>query len=123
MSNTSLSKQAPLLELVNIKVTTPTGRPLFDDLNMSLNYEKVVIIGRNRVGKSTRLQIMSGNLQPQSGKVINNIRPLLVEQTFSSQNNSNLNMRQKEFQSHNLSKRISRCRSPNSFIFDAVRFP
>src|SRR5512132_4203264 len=44
--------------------------PLLDDANLRIeSRERVCVIGRNGTGKSTLLQIVSGDVVPQSGDV------------------------------------------------------
>jgi ATPase subunit of ABC transporter with duplicated ATPase domains len=73
----------PLLELSNINTLSPEGRLLFHDLNLVLGYDKVAVIGRNGVGKSTLLNIINGNEQPDSGSVRCKNKPYLVNQQVS----------------------------------------
>ncbi len=81
-----------LLELTNINLSTPEGRPLFHDLNMVLECEKVAIIGRNGAGKSTLLKTMLGKLQPNAGDVRYRTKPYLVPQQISTKNDAILHM-------------------------------
>ncbi|MCP4345637.1 MAG: ABC-F family ATP-binding cassette domain-containing protein [Desulfobacterales bacterium] len=85
------SDQAALLELEKINISSPEGRPLFHNLNMVLGREKVAVIGRNGVGKSTLLKTITGDLQPGSGAVRCKTRPCLVAQQLSSNSDSFLN--------------------------------
>lgn len=48
-----------LLSLSSMNVVTPTGRVLIRDLNLTMGYEKVALIGHNGVGKSTLLSMLS----------------------------------------------------------------
>ena len=47
----------------------PDGRTLFSDLDLSFGCERVGLVGRNGVGKTTLLKIIGGALQPASGSV------------------------------------------------------
>lgn len=81
----AISNMAPLLTLTNISLSTPSGRPLFHDLNMVLDREKVAAIGRNGVGKTSLLNIIQGHLQPNRGNVSYRTKPYLVPQQIDSQ--------------------------------------
>lgn len=57
------------ITFASIKFALPDGQVLFSDLNFSLNQERIGIVGRNGVGKSTLLKLISGALTPVSGSV------------------------------------------------------
>ena len=90
--NISTSKygatKAPLIRISQVSATTNEGRVLFKDLNMSLSHEHVALIGRNGVGKSTLLEILSGITRPDSGKIILRTEPYFVCQTLSQRPSS-----------------------------------
>jgi ATPase subunit of ABC transporter with duplicated ATPase domains len=86
----AISDVSPLLTLTNISLSTPSGRPLFHDLNMVLDHEKVAIIGRNGVGKTSLLNIIKGHLQPNTGKVSYGTKPYLVPQQIDSEDSDYL---------------------------------
>jgi len=75
--------QSELLKVKGLDVDTPAGRPLFRDLNLSLGYEQVAIIGRNGVGKSTLIEILSQQLEPTRGQVVTCYDTVLVYQELS----------------------------------------
>ncbi|APR77946.1 ABC transporter, ATP-binding protein [Minicystis rosea] len=58
-----------LLEASDVSITTPSGRPLFAGMNLRLGRERVALIGRNGVGKSTLLAVLAGEIEPQAGRV------------------------------------------------------
>lgn len=58
-----------LVHIAEARITTPGGRPLFDGLNMQLSRERVALIGRNGVGKSSLLAVLAGVADVQSGRV------------------------------------------------------
>jgi ATPase subunit of ABC transporter with duplicated ATPase domains len=45
------------------------GRVLFDELTLCLGADRVALVGRNGVGKSTLLRALAGELQPERGRV------------------------------------------------------
>ncbi|MFC5759270.1 ABC-F family ATP-binding cassette domain-containing protein [Rhizobium sp. GCM10022189] len=55
--------------LSNLSWSTPDGRPLFSNIDLSFGAERTGLVGRNGVGKSTLLQLIAGELQPQTGSV------------------------------------------------------
>lgn len=55
--------------LSDIAYATPDGRQLFSDINLSFLSEKTGLVGRNGVGKTTLLKLISGEVSPQSGAV------------------------------------------------------
>jgi len=75
-----LNADLPLLECKDVCGMTPNGRILFEGLNMNLLNEKVALIGRNGVGKSTLLEIFCGNQLPDKGKVFRNSDQIYVPQ-------------------------------------------
>lgn len=56
------------------------GRTLFCQLNFSLGRERVALVGRNGVGKSTLLDLLSQRTQPSQGQVIHRGRVAMVAQ-------------------------------------------
>jgi len=61
---------AALLELSSVSVQAPGGRPLFERLDLRIEREHVALVGRNGVGKSTLLGVLSGNVEADAGRVI-----------------------------------------------------
>lgn len=57
------------LTLSNLSAATPDGRPLFDDLTLSVGAERIGLVGRNGSGKSTLLHIVAGETLPVSGTI------------------------------------------------------
>ncbi|MBR7652143.1 ABC-F family ATP-binding cassette domain-containing protein [Brucella oryzae] len=58
-----------LLTLQDISCVTADGRILFESINFSIAAGRIGLVGRNGVGKSTLLRVMSGALLPASGSV------------------------------------------------------
>ena len=57
------------ISLSNIAWSTPDGRTLFSDLSLNFETGRSGLVGRNGVGKSTLLHLISGSLQLQAGKL------------------------------------------------------
>ena len=57
------------ITLSSLSFALPDGRVLFSDLSFSLTPERTGIVGRNGIGKSTLLKLISGALAPASGQV------------------------------------------------------
>ncbi|TAJ90408.1 ABC-F family ATP-binding cassette domain-containing protein [Reyranella sp.] len=57
------------ITLSGLAWSTPDGRPLFSSLDLSFDTDRTGLVGRNGVGKTTLLKLISGDLAPQSGKV------------------------------------------------------
>lgn len=55
-----------------ISAETPDGNRLFDNLNLAFGRERTGIVGRNGVGKSTLLKLLSGHQGPSEGVVARN---------------------------------------------------
>ena len=74
----------PLLELSDVTIVTPAGRTLFDGIRLRIGRERVALIGRNGVGKSTLLAVLAGDAEPQAGRVRARGRPHYVPQAVGS---------------------------------------
>ncbi|MBY3135111.1 ABC-F family ATP-binding cassette domain-containing protein [Rhizobium laguerreae] len=57
------------ITLSQISWSAPDGRPLFSSLDLSFGAERTGLVGRNGVGKTTLLKLVSGEIQPHSGTV------------------------------------------------------
>ena len=57
------------ITLSHLAWSTPDGRPVLSDLDLSFGSERTGLVGRNGVGKSTLLKLIAGDLSPQSGEV------------------------------------------------------
>jgi ATPase subunit of ABC transporter with duplicated ATPase domains len=69
-----------VLEARNLCIDAPGGRPLIRGLSMSLGRERVALIGRNGVGKSTLVGVLAGLRSPERGTLIRRSEALLVPQ-------------------------------------------
>lgn len=55
------------ITLAGLAWTTPDGRQLFHNLDLAFGPERTGLVGRNGVGKSTLLRLVTGELQPSAG--------------------------------------------------------
>ncbi|WP_421917209.1 ABC-F family ATP-binding cassette domain-containing protein [Mesorhizobium sp.] len=55
--------------LSDLTISTPDGRPLLSNINLSFGAGRTGLVGRNGIGKSTLLALMAGERGPQSGTV------------------------------------------------------
>jgi ATPase subunit of ABC transporter with duplicated ATPase domains len=69
-----------LVEASNLSIHAPGGRPLFEGLNLRLSADRVALVGRNGVGKSTLLAVLAGNADAREGSVKTASVPHLVPQ-------------------------------------------
>ena len=81
---------APLLEARDLTIETPGGRALIRELDLLLGRERVAVVGRNGVGKSTLLDVLAGRQAPAHGHVVRRGRHLLVPQRPESDVRSDL---------------------------------
>lgn len=58
------------IEVNHATIRAAGGRPLFEGLSLSLTNERVALIGRNGVGKSTLLAVLAGELDVAQGNVV-----------------------------------------------------
>ncbi|WP_298240090.1 ABC-F family ATP-binding cassette domain-containing protein [uncultured Bradyrhizobium sp.] len=56
--------------LSNLSLSTPDGRPLVSNVDLTFAAERTGLVGRNGVGKSTLLASISGDHRPHSGRVL-----------------------------------------------------
>jgi ATPase subunit of ABC transporter with duplicated ATPase domains len=76
-----------MLILQDVAYAHPNKDLLFDHINLTINkQDKIALIGNNGVGKSTLLNILSGNLQPSRGFVQPDSRPYYIPQLFGQFN-------------------------------------
>lgn len=74
------SPHFPILELKAVSIQTPERRMLFQDLNMVMERDRVAVIGRNGVGKSTLLNVIAGRMKQLAGDIRVKSEPYLVPQ-------------------------------------------
>src|SRR3569623_574041 len=58
--------------LSNLSLSTPDGRSLLSNIDLTFPSERTGLVGRNGVGKTTLLASISGDHVPQSGRVLVN---------------------------------------------------
>jgi len=58
------------VSLLDLSWSPPDHPPLFSNLNLSFGPVRTGLVGRNGVGKTTLLKLISGDLPPASGKVV-----------------------------------------------------
>ncbi|MEJ2817623.1 ABC-F family ATP-binding cassette domain-containing protein [Caulobacter sp. CCG-8] len=57
------------ITLDSVRADTPDGRVLFDNLTLAIGAERIGLVGRNGVGKSTLLSLIAGSRAPTSGTI------------------------------------------------------
>lgn len=75
-----------LLETSNLQIKH--RRVLFEGLNMSLSRERVALVGRNGIGKSSLLGVLAGEKSPDQGTVFFSTKPYFVRQHFCVESGS-----------------------------------
>ncbi|AWM03374.1 ABC-F family ATP-binding cassette domain-containing protein [Bradyrhizobium amphicarpaeae] len=58
--------------LSNLSLSTPDGRSLLSDIDLTFAAERTGLVGRNGIGKTTLLASIAGDQLPQSGRVLIN---------------------------------------------------
>jgi len=67
--------------LDSVSAATPDGRLLFENLNLSIGAERIGLVGRNGVGKSTLLALIAGARPPLAGTVARTGTVATLDQT------------------------------------------
>jgi ATPase subunit of ABC transporter with duplicated ATPase domains len=60
---------SPLITLNSVSAATPDGRTLFENLTLAFGPERTGLVGRNGVGKTSLLKLLSGEATPRSGDI------------------------------------------------------
>ena len=63
------NRSQSVLETVGLSIRAPGGRMLFRDLNLRLDLERVALIGRNGVGKTSLLETLANQRSPRAGTI------------------------------------------------------
>ncbi|UIJ46538.1 ATP-binding cassette domain-containing protein [Sphingomonas cannabina] len=58
------------ITLADISWSAPDGQPVLSDVSLTFQQERTGIVGRNGVGKSTLLKLVSGDLTASRGRVV-----------------------------------------------------
>ncbi|MDR7228974.1 ATPase subunit of ABC transporter with duplicated ATPase domains [Caulobacter sp. BE264] len=69
------------ITLDSVSAATPDGRLLFENLNLTIGSERIGLVGRNGVGKSTLLGLIAGARAPRSGTIAKTGSVGVLEQT------------------------------------------
>ena len=77
-----MSSMSALLTFDAVSARAPDGRVLFEDLTFALGRERVGVVGRNGVGKTTLLRLVLGEVQPVRGAVRTSGRVAALRQTL-----------------------------------------
>ncbi|MCB9755866.1 MAG: ABC-F family ATP-binding cassette domain-containing protein [Myxococcales bacterium] len=77
---TAIDQHRARVEARGLAIETAGGRPLIHGLCVTLGRERVALVGRNGVGKSTLLEVLSGGRPPARGELITRGRVTLVPQ-------------------------------------------
>lgn len=60
---------SPSIHLTDLCWGTPDGLPIISELTLSFGRQRTGLVGRNGVGKTSLLRLITGDLQPHSGSV------------------------------------------------------
>lgn len=71
------------ITLSGLSYSTPDGRPLLDKIDLSFGAERTGLVGRNGVGKSTLVRLISGELFPSAGSITTSGRVAVLRQIVS----------------------------------------
>lgn len=71
----------PSISLTRLCWSTPDGRAVLTDLDLQFSRERVGIVGRNGVGKSTLMRLLAGEIQPTAGTIAIDGSIALLRQT------------------------------------------
>lgn len=107
-----------VLTVSGLCLDAPGGRPLFLDLNLSLGRERVAVVGRNGVGKSSLLEVLAGHDSPARGKVVCRKRRLLVRQRLAPADVPGAPRSMSPGEIRRLCLEHARCENPDLLLLD-----
>ncbi|MDP1633026.1 MAG: ABC-F family ATP-binding cassette domain-containing protein [Caulobacter sp.] len=76
------AKLSTFITLDAVSAATPDGRVLFDTLTLAFGRERTGLVGRNGVGKTTLLRLLTGEQDPASGTIARSGRIGVLRQTL-----------------------------------------
>src|SRR3546814_12673075 len=76
-----MSRSIPAITVSRLGWSTPDGRAVLSNLDLRFAPEHPGIVGRNGVGKSTLLRLLTGDLAPSTGSVAIEGRLAMLRQT------------------------------------------
>lgn len=79
-----------LIFVQGLSYKLPDGTPVFNDFNFHFSYEKVGIVGKNGVGKTTLLKLIAKKLEPSAGTILINGKVSYLPQKITDFSNQTL---------------------------------
>jgi ATPase subunit of ABC transporter with duplicated ATPase domains len=76
-----MSPVSPSITIANLGWSAPDGRAVLSGLDLHFQCERTGLVGRNGVGKSTLLRLLTGELSPASGSIAVNGSVAMLRQT------------------------------------------
>jgi ATPase subunit of ABC transporter with duplicated ATPase domains len=78
------------ISLRQLGYQTPDGHTLFSDLDLTFGHHRTGLIGRNGVGKSTLLRLVTGDAQPSAGEIVQDGRLAMLPQSVQVDDTSTI---------------------------------
>lgn len=79
-----------LIFVQGLSYKLPDGTPVFNDFNFHFSYEKVGIVGKNGVGKTTLIKLIAKKLEPSAGTILINGKVSYLPQKITDFSNQTL---------------------------------